>query len=130
MMSIPLPLCLFKFMTFPFKIDVDFKKEWKKNKGNLLTTEPLKINIDLIRNYEDILNIFPNAQFLNKDPNSPMTKWGIRVQLFERIMFQLKLIFFEKYIIIIQISSEESNSQIIQRIKQEILANIEFIFCQ
>ena len=129
-MSIPLPFCIYKFLEFPFNIQADFKNEWKMSKNNLITTEPLKINIELIRNYEDILNIFPNALFLNKNPHDVITKWGVFLSLFGKIFFQLKMIFFEKYVLILQISSKEKNSQIIMRIKEEILSNLEFILCE
>ena len=109
---------------------MDFKAEWKKFKGNLITSEPLKLNIELIRNYEDIMNIFPNAIFLNKNPNDIITKWGVFVALFGRLFFQLKMVFFEKYVVILQITSQEPNSDIIIRIKEEILASLEFILCE
>lgn len=129
-MSLPLPFCLFKFLEYPFNIPVDFKGKWKQSKKNLISTEPLKINIELIRNYEDILNIFPNAQFLNKNPHDSITKWGVFLSLFGKIFFQMKMIFFEKYVLILQITSEENNSEIVMRIKEEILANLEFILCE
>ena len=129
MLTLPLPFCLFKFLKFPFDIP-DFKSEWTACQPNLLTTEPLKLNIELIRNYEDLLTVFPNAQFLNKQPQNPVTKWGIWAILFDRLKFMIRLVFFEKYVAVIQISGREDNSGLVRRIKEEILANLEFILCE
>lgn len=96
----------------------------------MLTTEPLRINQEIIRNYQDLLEIFPNARFLNKTRENSLTKWGILAKFFGKLTVFLKLVFFEKYTVIAQVCLEnDRETEYFSRIKLEILASFEFIFC-
>ena len=132
-LTFPLPLCAFKFLEFPMSqrlSPADFKLKWQKNSHAVLSTEPLRINHELIRNFQDLLDIFPNAQFLNKNPQNPLTKWGVVATFFGKLTVFLKLVFFEKYTVIAQICVEnDRETELFSRIKAEILASFEFIFC-